>query len=95
MRAVPLFRLKYELDDGAIVEMIVWNVPKAVAGSQHKFKYRLYFGKGGKRIVGYDNERGKGDHRHLQGRERAYRFVSPEKLIEDFLADVEEARKKP
>jgi hypothetical protein len=94
MKAAPLFRLKYELDDGAIVEMIIWDVPRAVAGSRHKFKYRLYFGKSGKRIVGYDNERGKGDHRHLHGRERPYRFTSPERLIADFLADVEEARSK-
>jgi hypothetical protein len=26
MKAAPLFRLKYELDDGAIVEMILWDV---------------------------------------------------------------------
>lgn len=94
MKAIPLFRLKYELDDGAIVEMVIWDLPRAVPGSRHKYKYRLYFGKGGKRIVGYDNERGKGDHRHLRGTERPYQFVSPERLIEDFLADVEEARRK-
>ena len=94
MKATPLFRLKYELDDGAIVEMVIWGLPRPVPGSQHKFKYRLYFGKGGKRIVGYDNERGKGDHRHLRGAEQAYQFVSTEKLVEDFLADVEEARRR-
>jgi hypothetical protein len=94
MKGALLFHLKYEQDDGAIVEMIIWNVPKAVAGSQHKFKYELYFGKSGKRIVGYDNERGRDDHRHLRGRERPYRFVSPERLIEDFLADIEEVRKE-
>jgi len=94
MRAVPLFRLKYELDDGAIVEMVIWNLLQPVPGRRHKFKYRLYFGKDGRRIVGYDNERGKGDHRHLRGAEQAYQFVSPQRLIEDFLADVEEARRR-
>ncbi len=94
MKATLVFRLKHELDDGAIVEMVIWNVPQTVAGSRHKFKYRLYFGKGGKRIVGYDNEREKGDHRHVLGRELPYRFTSPDKLIADFLADVEKARKK-
>jgi hypothetical protein len=89
-----LFRLKYELDDGAIVEMVIWNLLQPVPGSRHKFKYRLYFGKDGRRIVGYDNERGKGDHRHLRGAEQAYQFVSPQRLIEDFLADVEEARRR-
>ncbi len=94
MKAAPLFRLKYELDGGAIVEMVIWDLPRPVPASQHKFKYRLYFGRGGKRIVGYDNERGKGDHRHLRGAEQAYQFVSPEKLVEDFLADVEETRRR-
>jgi hypothetical protein len=56
MRAAPVFRLKHELDDGAIVEMVIWKVPQRVPGSHHGFKYRLYFGKGGKRLVGYDNE---------------------------------------
>ena len=94
MKAALIFRLKHELDDGAIVEMVIWRVPQSVPGSHHGFKYRLYFGKGGKRLVGYDNERGKGDHRHVLGREFSYRFGSPEQLISDFLADVEAARTK-
>jgi Family of unknown function (DUF6516) len=94
MKASTIFRLKYELDDGAIVEMVIWNVPVAVVGSRHRFKYRLYYGKDGKRIVGYDNERGKGDHRHLRGHEHPYRFTSQEKLIADFLADVDDVRRK-
>jgi len=97
MKAALIFRLKHEMDDGAIVEMVIWSVPQSVAGSRHGFKYRLYFGKGGKggkRIVGYDNERGKGDHRHVPGRESRYRFTSPDKLIADFLADVEKARRE-
>ncbi|MSP49693.1 MAG: hypothetical protein EXQ95_10255 [Alphaproteobacteria bacterium] len=94
MKAALVFRLKYRLDDGAIVEMVIWRLPQPVIGSGHGFKYRLYFGKDGKRIVGYDNERGKGDHRHLRGRESAYRFTSPDRLIADFLADVENARSK-
>jgi hypothetical protein len=73
--------------------MVIWRVPRAVEGSRHRFKYRLYFGAAGKRIVGYDNERGKGDHRHLGSREYSYRFVSPERLIADFLSDVESARR--
>jgi hypothetical protein len=93
MRAVLIFRLKHELDDGAIVEMVIWRVPTRVPGSAHDFKYRLYYGRRGRRLVGYDNERGKGDHRHVGGREFPYRFVSPEQLVADFLADVEGARR--
>jgi hypothetical protein len=44
--------------------------------------------------VGYDNERGKGDHRHVQGRELVYRFTSPERLVADFLRDVDDARRR-
>jgi hypothetical protein len=94
MRATLIFRLKYELEDGAIVEMVIWRVPERVSGSLHSFKYRLHFGRGRERTVGYDNERGKGDHRHIRGREMPYRLESPEKLIADFLADVEEAQKR-
>ena len=39
-------------------------------------------------MVGFDNERGKGDHCHLDGVEMPYMFVSVEQLIEDFIAAV-------
>ena len=54
---------------GGIVEMVVWRVLKPVPPSDHAFKYRLVFVRAGKRVVGYDNERSKGDHKHLGGRE--------------------------
>lgn len=47
---------------------------------------------GGVRVVGFDNERGKGDHCHLRGREKPYRFTSVDALVEDFIAAVEAAR---
>lgn len=72
-----------------IVEMVVWQVPKPVPPSQHPFKYRLVFLRDGKCVVGYDNERGKGDHKHLGQRELRYRFVDIETLVADFLRDVE------
>ncbi|MFS2155532.1 hypothetical protein [Rhizobium sp. Rhizsp42] len=40
----------------------------------------------------YDNERGKGDHRHYGPREEAYQFVSVERLLADFRHDVEQVR---
>lgn len=40
-------------------------------------------------MVGYDNERGKGDHKHLGGKELVYAFSDVQTLINDFLADVE------
>lgn len=56
-------------------------------------KYSLYCGRAGERLVGYDNERGKGDHKHMAGRELQYRFVSVEQLVADFLADIESVRR--
>lgn len=69
--------------------MVVWQVPQPVPPSEHPFKYRLVFVREGQRLVGYDNERGKGDHKHLGQRELSYSFVDIETLVADFLRDVE------
>ena len=45
------------------------------------------FQRGGHCVVRYDNEAGKGDHRHYGDREESYRFESLEKLLEDFRED--------
>ena len=42
--------------------------------------------------MGYDNERGKGDHRLIRGRETPYRFINVPTLINDFIKDVEKAK---
>lgn len=72
-----------------MVEMVVWALPKPVPPSSHKFKYRLVFVRAGQRIIGYDNERGKGDHKHLGDTQMTYRFKDIDTLIADFVADVE------
>jgi hypothetical protein len=87
-KAELLFRQRIDYDDGAIVEMVLWRVPEAVPPSRHRLKYSLFYGRPGVREIGYDNERGKGDHRHIQGVETAYTFSSVEQLIADFWADV-------
>ena len=91
-RARLIFRDKLTLADGAVVEMRIWQVPAPVPPALHVFKYSLFYGRPDERIVGYDNERGKGDHRHVDGREEPYSFVDVETLVRDFLADVEERR---
>ena len=92
MKAIRAFYDRAEYPDGAIVEMSIWIVPDSVPGSSHAFKYSLYYGYPGRRVVGYDNERGKGDHRHVGDREEPYRFSSVETLMADFLSDVKRAR---
>lgn len=73
---------------GYIIEVVVWLVPKPVTGSLHPYKYRLFYGQAGKRIVGYDNERGKGDHKHVSGKELSYKFSGLDQLFTDFEADI-------
>ncbi|QND54100.1 hypothetical protein HB779_06725 [Phyllobacterium sp. 628] len=84
-----VYRQKSVFPDGSIMEMIIWRVPAHVKGSKHPYKYRLYWGRDNVRIVGYDNERGKGDHCHLEGEEHPYIFVSVEALIEDFYREID------
>lgn len=92
-KALLIFFLKQHLGGDEIAELKIWELEKPVRGSKHLFKYSLCYGRNGKRIVGYDNEPGKGDHRHYGEREEIYRFTTPEQLIDDFLADVNKIRR--
>ena len=87
MKAALIFHKRQEAY-GGIVEMVIWRLPRSDPERPHGLKYRLYFGREGRRLVGYDNERGKGDHRHYESREEPYHFVSLEQLLRDFLDDV-------
>lgn len=68
--------------------MKVWQLPDPNAERPHGLKYSLFFGRPGERIIGYDNEAGKGDHRHYRDHEEPYRFESLERTIGDFEDDV-------
>ncbi len=92
-KAVLVFHRKRRFDDGAISEMKLWLVPGPVRGSGHLFRYSLFYGRVGQRLIAYDNEPGKGDHRHYGRHEEPYEFTTPEKLVADFLADVRAARR--
>jgi len=93
MSADLILDFKDVTPEGGIIQLRVWKLAVPVPPSTHGFKYRLYYGLEGRRIVGFDNERGKGDHCHLDGREVSYAFVDIEHLIEDFIAEVEKRRK--
>jgi len=75
--------------DGTIIELVIWRLPRATPDRRHGLKYRLYYRRAGKCLVRYDNESGKGDHRHVKGREEPYRFVSVAKPRRDFEADIQ------
>src|SRR5271170_7538875 len=91
-KARLLIRERVVYPDGALAEFVVWVVPSPIEPSRHAFKYRLAYVVGGKWLIGYDNERGKGDHRHMLDRERSYRFTTIDALLADFVADIEKAR---
>ena len=77
MNAKRIFHDKAVLADGAIVEMTIWQLPKASPARPHGLKYSLFYGRNGSRIVGYDNKRGKGDHRHVGEVETRYPGATP------------------
>ena len=87
MKAELLMRERRVLEVG-FIEVIVWGLPEPLSGSAHSFKYRLAYVVEGECVLRYDNESGKGDHRHTGGKETAYVFVSVDQLLDDFLADV-------
>jgi hypothetical protein len=63
MKAELLYRFREDFSDDAILEAVIWRVPKPVPGS-----------------------------RHQDGREMPYVFTTPEKLIDDFLSDINKLR---
>ena len=88
MKAVELFRRRIVYSERSFAELVLWRVPKPLAGSNHSFKYRLAYIVNGECVLRFDNEAGKGDHRHFGGKEGRYAFYSPEKLIADFQLDI-------
>jgi len=88
-KATLAINKKETFNDGSIVQIVVWDLPVPLMGSRHRYKYSLYFGKNGVCLVRYDNERGKGDHRHIDGKEEEYSFVNISSLLADFWNDVE------
>jgi hypothetical protein len=88
MNAILMLRQKKVLAEALFIEVVVWRVPQPLPGSAHRLKYRLALVSHGVCVLRYDNEAGKGDHRHLGEREMPYVFRGAEALIDDFLEDV-------
>jgi hypothetical protein len=88
IKATEVFRRRIVYTEYAFAELVLWQLPQALAGSRHAFKYRLAYVVNGECVLRYDNEAGKGDHRHYGSRESLYAFSTPEKLIADFRRDI-------
>ncbi|MBK1645050.1 hypothetical protein CKO25_10375 [Thiocapsa imhoffii] len=92
MSAELITRLKDVTPEGDIIELVIWRLPESVPPSGHRYKYRLVYVRNGQRLVGFDNERGQGDHCHIGGKEHPYQFSGPDQLIEDFIKEVQRCR---
>ena len=88
MKATPLIRRRVVLAADAFAEIAVWRVPDPSPPSEHPFRYRLAYVVQGECVLRYDNERGKGDHRHVGADGSNHVFYSPEQLMQDFNADI-------
>jgi hypothetical protein len=89
MKAVELVSTRVTYSETAFAELVLWRLPKPLEGSAHGFKYRLAYVVRGKCVLRYDNEVGKGDHRHFGSIETAYGFTTVDQLLADFQADIE------
>jgi len=89
MKAAELFRQRIVYAENKFAELVLWRLAQPLAGSKHSFKYRLAYVVNEVCVLRYDNEEGKGDHRHWGEEESDYSFTSPEKLLADFRQDIE------
>ena len=92
MKAALILRERREQTDGSIIEMVIWRLDQPVKPCSHPFKYRLVLVRNGRRLIGFDNERGKDDHQHRRGLEFPYQFTSIDKLMDDFIREIERWR---
>lgn len=88
MKAVQLVNTRIAYSESAFAELVLWHLSSPLQGSAHSFKYRLAYVVRGECVLRYDNEVGKGDHRHFGKKESAYAFTTPDQLIADFQKDI-------
>jgi hypothetical protein len=94
MKAELLMRERLILSSRAFVEIVIWKLPQPLADSQHTFKYRLAYIANQRCVVRFDNEAGKGDHKHLDENEAPSPFSNLDTLQSDFWAEVYKRRKR-
>ena len=93
MKARLIYHVKAIATDGDITEIKIWQVPKS-KDKPRGMKYSFAYIREGKRLVGYDNAEGKGDHKHVADREMPYKFKNVDQLFADFYQDIMELRRK-
>ena len=78
MKATLLVRRCERQRPGTFTKIVIWQLPRRLPGSMHRYKYRLALIDREECVLRYDNEAGKGDHRHRGTEEAAYRFTTIE-----------------
>ncbi len=80
-------------ESGNTVEINLWKLPKPTEDKPHGYKYSLVYIVENERIIGYDNAESKGDHTHIRGTVKPYKFSDVWKLIQDFYRDIEKFKR--
>jgi len=89
MKATELVRQRIVYAQNKFAELVLWRLSQPLAGSKHSFKYRLAYVVNEVCVLRYDNEDGKGDHRHWGEKESDYNFTTSGQLLADFQQDIE------
>ena len=88
MTARLLLRERRIIAEDRFAEIVIWRLRGPAGGSLHSFKYRMAFVVDGVCVLRFDNETGKGDHKHLGETEAPYLFTTLEQLVVDFWDEV-------
>lgn len=83
----------YFPDEDAFISITVWAVDPSVTGSQHGYKYSLAYVVQDVCVMRYDNEAGKGDHKHIGDTEFPVTFNDLDDLLRQFFDDVNRLRR--
>jgi hypothetical protein len=75
-------------EKGNTLEIKIWKLSKPTKDKPYGYRYSLAYIVDGKRVLGYDNGEGKGDHKHIGNKQEDYHFTSIDRLFDDFYKDV-------
>ena len=87
-----IYQDKIQLTNIEFIQLVIWHVEPPVNGSSHNYKYRFAYVKEGICRLRYDNEAGKGDHKHVGNKEQPIIFTHPIALKRSFFDEVAQLR---
>jgi hypothetical protein len=87
-----IYQDKIQLTNTEFMQMVIWHVEPPVNGSTHNYKYRFAYVKAGICLLRYDNEAGKGDHKHVGDKQQPITFTHLTALQRSFFNEVARLR---